>query len=179
MPIIADVLLKYDTLCSFCDSFWNRAVLKYPQHFQCQSGCSTCCELQSITAIEAFRIFLVIKSDLSSFSSKNDLNYCVFLHNNKCKIYNFRPVICRTHGLLLKNSEHPCLQTCQLNFTNCQDPENSAILDWENLTMNLARINMAFCMLSGFPEMASERILLSDIASGNIPDKFNSIIASL
>jgi len=41
------------------------------------------------------------------------------------------------------------------------------------------KINMAFCTLAGFPELASQRILLSDITSGKIPDKLTFALSSL
>ena len=138
-----------------------------------------CCELETVSAIEAFKIIMHTGLDIRNCSSNNKPGHCIFLENNRCSIYSCRPVICRTHGLLLKSDENSCIQSCHYNFQGCQSSNQSSVLDWESLTMNLMKINMAFCTLAGFPELASERILLSDIASGNISEKLTKVLSSL
>lgn len=178
MPTISDVISRYDSICAFCDSFWNKAVIYNSGQIHCHIGCSDCCELETVSAIEAFKIIMHIGLNAHNYSS-TDYRYCTFLENNKCRIYSCRPVICRTHGLLLKSGENSCVQSCPCNFKDCKTSDHTCILDWESLTMNLMKINMAFCTLAGFPELASERILLSDIASGKIPDKLTLVLSSL
>ncbi len=179
MATLTNVISRYDLICSFCDSLWDKAVIYNQDKIQCHIGCSDCCELETVSAIEAFKIIMHIGPDAQSFQSANNTGYCTFLENNRCRIYSCRPVICRTHGLLLKNGEDSCIQSCPYNFHECEMPDQTCILDWESLTMNLMKINMAFCTLAGFPQLASERILLSDIASGKIPDELTSALSSL
>lgn len=178
MPTISDVISRYDSLCTFCDSLWNKAVTYNSDQIHCHIGCSKCCELETVSAIEAFKIIMYIGLNAQNHSS-TDPRYCTFLENSRCKIYSCRPVICRTHGLLLKSDKDSCIQSCPCNFQDYENSDHTCILDWESLTMNLMKINMAFCMLAGFPELASERILLSDIASGKIPDKLTLVLSSL
>lgn len=179
MSTLSDVISRYDSLCSYCDSLWNKAALSSPEHIHCKIGCSGCCELETVCVIEAIKIAMHLRSAYLEYSSAGVRNYCIFLENNKCNIYECRPVICRTHGLLLKSDEHSFIRSCLVNFQKWQNSDQSCILDWESLTMNLMRINMAFCILAGIPEYSSERIKLSDIASGNMPDKIKNVYSKL
>lgn len=179
MPTLANVISGYDSICTFCDSLWDKAVTYNPDQIKCHVGCSDCCELETVSAIEAFKIIMYIGTDAQAYQSDNNPGYCTFLENNRCKIYSCRPVICRTHGLLLRIGEDSCVQSCPYNFQGCENSDQTCILDWESLTMNLMKINMAFCTLAGFPELASERFLLSDITSGKIPDKLTFALSRL
>lgn len=179
MPTLKDVISRYDSICAFCDSLWDKAVIYNPDQIHCHAGCSDCCELETVSAIEAFKIIMHIGLNAQTCRSTNNPGCCTFLENNRCRIYSCRPVICRTHGLLLKSGEDSCIQSCPYNFQGCKNPDQTSILDWESLTINLMKINMAFCTLAGFPELASERFLLSDITSGKIPDKLTFALSSL
>ncbi len=179
MFTIADVISRYDSIVACCDALWNKAVIYNPDQIHCHIGCSKCCELETVSVIEALKIIMHIGLNTQSYSSVDKHGYCGFLGNNRCRIYSCRPVICRTHGLLLKSGEDLCIQSCPYNFQECKISEQTSILDWENLTMNLMKINLAFCTVAGFPELASERILLSDIASGKFPDKLTTALSSL
>lgn len=99
-----------------CGALWS----EHNKHMNCKDGCASCCQSFKIFPIE----FYAIKTALS----KTDVKYnkdasekeCVFLINNRCSIYNERPIICRTHGypLVRLNEEAEAYEVsfCELNF---------------------------------------------------------------
>lgn len=177
MPSISDVISRYTDLCKYCDSFWNSAAKKNPDSIKCKIGCCACCELQSVSAVEAFCIIDFLRQSRKSVihRSGNKDGFCIFLNNKTCGIYNCRPVICRTHGLLLSSNDEPIARSCILNYQNISIADCSIVLDWETIAMNLMKINMAFCIISGFQSLSDKRFLLSDVAAGIIPDEFNTV----
>lgn len=81
-------------------------------HSQCSKGCSACCYIDvSLTAIEAevigaaIGVIPTVPKDTCTIESKNFDQYrgrhlgkpCTFLSENRCTIYDHRPLSCRTH----------------------------------------------------------------------------------
>lgn len=136
---------------------------------QCAKGCAACCMLETVSPLEAFMIAEYLKSlpALERPPSPVDVNEapCVFLRDDVCTIYPARPMICRTHGLPLIYPEQQEIEVCQLNFVELDisaiDPQY--LLDAESITENLMRLNLAFCLLTGAPDRAGERIPLDHI----------------
>ncbi|MGZ3809289.1 MAG: YkgJ family cysteine cluster protein, partial [Bacteriovorax sp.] len=58
---------------------------------------------------------------------------CAFLYDDRCTIYEARPVICRTQGAPLFLQEENVLDYCPLNFKEGDPPKE----DW----LNLDRLN--------------------------------------
>lgn len=162
-----ELLKSYDNLCAYCDQFWKAVFLKYPGQISCRAGCSICCELQSVNALESF----VISRFLTAKIIKPADERCPFILDNLCGIYEARPIICRTHGLVFKTDECPqsISISCPYNFN---DPEielgPTDLLDIDKLSMNLAKLNYVFCTLIDKPEWITSHFLLKDIAD----DKF-------
>ncbi|NLE03079.1 MAG: hypothetical protein GX640_24680 [Fibrobacter sp.] len=179
MPAVHDIFTQYLKLCTYCDLFWKSVFSKYPEQFQCIEGCSSCCELQSVNALEAYSIGINLqKKRLSGSRLNSSQTTCVFLKSDHCEIYAYRPIICRTHGLLLSNSESPRISTCLKNFTNSSIViDLPYILNTDMLTTNLMKLNIAFCIVCGAKENASMRFNLSDIFSGNIPEFLKDAIS--
>ena len=176
-----DILAGYEKLRDYCDRFWKRVVDTYADQCACASGCGICCTLTSVTCLEA--------AIIADFSRKNKPppqhavpgaatpgpeGSCPFLMDNRCSIYPARPLICRTHGLLLRNVNirERIMPSCPYNFatTELADIDDSFALDSEKISINLARLNAAYCMLLGDKNKATGRIKLSDLAAGSLPD---------
>jgi len=180
MSSFKEVIDQYKKLCGYCDGFWKRVFEKFPAEFACTPGCSTCCELQSVNLLEAF----VIADHCSRGSSRDRKGLgissapprpdsaCPFLADNRCRIYPARPIICRTHGLLLKSKDFRdrIAVSCPFNFTTIDHAtiNDADALDVDTVTTGLAKLNAAFCMLLGNIKKVSERITLRDLASGKI-----------
>lgn len=128
---------------------------------QCQSGCSRCCLVDlSVFQIEADTIRAWFSS--LTFAEQDELrkqwktplqkglNFhneevgaCPFLRNDRCTIYEVRPLICRSQGLPLKFSfdEQEGVDACPLNF-NGTELELSNCLDLDKLNQILAQLEL-------------------------------------
>ncbi|MBN2036648.1 MAG: YkgJ family cysteine cluster protein [Chitinispirillaceae bacterium] len=174
----AGVLARYQELVRWCDAFWAEAVKRFPKEIACREGCCSCCNLSSVNYLEAIviarfyrRIPLQVRSSYKQTVKVMAEDACPFLCNGKCRVYSVRPIICRTHGLLLGavSSRGTVLSSCAMNFTGVDHriKDRLPVLDIEKTTENLAKLNTVFCMLLGDATKAAERVSLADLASGN------------
>lgn len=177
MPTIQHVLDNYQELCRFCNSTWSKVQKHYPKELQCRKGCCDCCELESVSALEASIIWDYLNRQsftLEEPSSIADKDQCPLLSNGLCAIYPVRPLICRSHGLPIRsiNLTDNAIDCCPLNFPEgaLQNIDPAFMLDVDMITDNLMRLNMAFCMLLGDNALSSERFSLKDIAVNKIPE---------
>lgn len=134
--------------------FFSKVFDKYPNSFSCKEGCSKCCYVDlSVFEIEAANIvswFFLLpisrQNELKNIWRQQELelgenanqepNYaCAFLVNEKCSVYEARPLICRTQGAPLFFQEVNKVDICPLNF---QDEELPLKEDW----LSVDRINM-------------------------------------
>lgn len=135
-----------DTLHDNATGFFNKVQEKYKSDMLCSAGCSKCCYTDiSVFEVESEKITawfeslaLDFKDQLKNlWSQKNDNNACAFLYDNKCTIYEVRPLICRTQGAPLYLSTENILDYCPLNFTH-HEPEKSYWLNLERLNTMLS-----------------------------------------
>jgi hypothetical protein len=161
---IDQICVQYDTLCHYCDEVFETTSAALKAHMQCGKGCASCCILETVNPLEAYMLERFLEEHpIPAFQNSEDT--CVFLQENLCSIYPVRPIICRTHGLPLLYPERGDIEVCPLNFTDFDlgTLESTSFLDAERLTDNLMRLNLAFCMLTGQPDRADERIDLKSI----------------
>ncbi len=106
--------------------------------------------------------------------ARGELVSCPLLVNDRCSIYEARPLICRTQGLpLLLEAEDGGLEVdfCPLNFTGAGavddlDEDHLAPLDALNLRLSL--LNLEHCRETGLGDEASgERVRMADIILKN------------
>ncbi|MDR0364003.1 MAG: YkgJ family cysteine cluster protein [Bacteroidales bacterium] len=98
-------------------------------YMQCKKEHDACCEDFNIFPIE----YLCIADDLNYKFYTPDNEKCIFLKVRSCTIYQYRPLICRTHELPLirynEEGDERNLYFCELNFRNV----DSKIFTFENL----------------------------------------------
>ena len=161
-------LAAYRALLAKLDSHAKRLLARYRGHIACSEGCAGCCSLSSVFAVEACAMVLstgrlpakkrwalfdraALKTDASGEAAR-----CLFLLDDRCLLYDARPVICRTHGypLLVEGR----VDYCPKNFTILRTIESSFILDLGALNTALAGINIAFLKENKDPRFSRERI---------------------
>jgi uncharacterized protein len=131
----------------------------------CKKKCCFCCMNTTVLPIEFFSILSKIK--LSGKKPELTNESCAFLKNSLCQIYPIRPLICRTHGLLLAygKDDDPLAKDvtfCELNFTkSIPKLTEKNVLDMDELNIELVRLNEKF--LKSYDGDLPERMELSDI----------------
>ncbi|MDR2729161.1 MAG: YkgJ family cysteine cluster protein [Chitinispirillales bacterium] len=170
MDQLQTVVGNYYKLCGFCDQLWSRVRQAYPNEITCKKGCGICCELKSVSQIEAHVISLYLQENNGGSNKKTvpeTAEKCPFLCEDACLIYNARPLICRTHGLVLRSAEfhQTHAASCPYNFPSFGPNELSDefTLDIDMITKNLMRLNLAYCMCKGIQDDARNRVLLVDL----------------
>lgn len=150
------VLNLYQKVSSFEASLPN----EHKVLSQCKSGCARCCYADlSVFEVEAQNIrnwFSILPQNEKSLlrekwsvPQKEALTFqneqqksCVFLHDEKCSIYEARPLICRTQGLPLKfkDNNDVYIDICPLNDSILQVSEEPDVLNLELVNLILSQI---------------------------------------
>ncbi len=114
----------------------------------CRRGCSSCCILGSVNALEAWHLRGAFEAlppeerEIVRRRADSDEDRCVFLHREACLIYADRPVICRTHGLPILVEGR--VDHCPKNFTGVDAIDPSLVLNLETLNLKLTAVNLLF-----------------------------------
>lgn len=130
------------TLQENASGFFDKIATKYSSSMKCAEGCSKCCFTDiTIFEVEANRIkewFQTLGPDEQDrlkklWATPVTEGACAFLYNDRCSIYEARPIICRTQGAPLFIQADNVLDYCPLNFKDGDPPKE----DW----LNLDRLN--------------------------------------
>lgn len=158
-------LAKYTIFLNSVENILQKYFEEQKEYIKCSAGCSYCCESGSFPASEIEYSFVKegfnkldkdtkkkirIKS-LNLYEKRYihlqkgrdifDFTYqCPFLENKNCLVYEYRPVICRIHGLItceyskesaeLQKANMPCCTPIGLNYAEVWD-DNLKIISTE------------------------------------------------
>jgi Fe-S-cluster containining protein len=131
-----------ETLQENASGFFEKIMTKYSADMKCAEGCSKCCYTDiSIFKVESERLLAWFNSQSSEtklelqtlWKQPVEKGACTFLYNDRCSVYEARPVICRTQGAPLYLASENSLDYCPLNFEQGDPPKE----DW----LNLERLN--------------------------------------
>lgn len=131
-----------ETLQANASQFFDKVFAKNKANMVCSSGCSKCCYTDiSIFDVEAdlIRDWFKQKSEEEKTSLRNlwaqkvNSGACQFLYEEKCSVYEVRPIICRTQGVPLHLQSEGVVDCCPLNFKDVEPAKE----DW----LNLDRLN--------------------------------------
>ena len=171
--------MKYQQLIAAVDQLTAQLNERYKAHLQCRAGCSGCCHHHlSIFPVEAAAVKIAIQAlpqdtkniiqqqanDILEQEAKGNPVACPLLVDDKCSIYDSRPIICRTQGLpLLYEAEDGNLEVdfCPLNFTaeNATEAlEENHLVPLDALNLKLSIINLEFCQANGIPAQERSKI---------------------
>src|SRR5215470_9887217 len=149
---------------------------RYSKHLVCRAGCSGCCHhhlsVFAVEAEEAGAAFEVLPAPLREQVEKQAREVikheaqglpivCPMLVDDRCSIYQSRPLICRTQGLpLLMEAEdgEQEVDFCPLNFTEAgavDDLDEDHLVPLDVLNLRLALVNLEYCRATGLGDEAS------------------------
>jgi Fe-S-cluster containining protein len=165
-------------LLGLVDALTATLSARYSKHLVCRAGCSGCCHHHlSVFAVEAAALRETIaelspevRERIAEQSRKVDERElrgeavaCPLLVDDRCAVYQSRPLICRTQGLpLLLEAEDGTQEVdfCPLNFTApdaVNDLEENQLVPLDALNLKLAVVNIQYCQENGIERADSGR----------------------
>ncbi len=149
-------LKNYHRLIDQVDNVCRRIQEGYAGQITCEKGCAgNCCRIHlSVFPIEAISLALALKK-LSREMVRhirqkarhtNSFGPCPLLEEGACLMYASRLIICRTHGLPMRNEYrgHRFIGFCQKNFRKLDPIPDDAVIDLDRLNNHLAVVNQLF-----------------------------------
>lgn len=149
--ITLEDLKKYEAYLKYLNEKLGKFFQEQSPYIFCKEGCSHCCESGEYPLSEVEFAYLnlgartlplevfqqidknieQIKAEKLNFQGEKFLHQCPFLINKRCSLYNFRPIICRSHGLAFFSKENkimvPDCVDKGLNYSNVYDTERRTI----------------------------------------------------
>jgi len=175
----------YEQLMVQTDELTKALAARYTKHLVCRAGCSGCCQHHlSVFPVEAAHIKAAIATLPDELRARIEQQAhavnereaqgrpvaCPLLVDERCAIYEARPLICRTQGLpLLLEAEdgEQEVDFCPLNFTApdaVDDLDEQHLVPLDELNLKLALVNLHHCRTQGIPNAQSgQRQRMSDI----------------
>ena len=103
------MLNKYKNFLKDFDNKLSIFFKSHKQYIRCSCGCSECCEkgdypISNLELEYLMQGFIKLDNNIKKQVQENIKNIrrgekCPFLLNQKCSVYEFRPIICRVHGI--------------------------------------------------------------------------------
>lgn len=155
---------RYQELISKVEAFFSRVQSRYGNAMQCKAGCTACCHVRlSVTALEAsvIREGLAglpdeVRARLAHRAKQGAPGVCPALEaDGRCAIYAWRPLVCRSHGVPIRQREpdgSASVSACEKNFEGGATlPEVSpdCVLDQVTLSTMLGALDAAYADTRG------------------------------
>lgn len=166
-------LANYLSLLQRIDQLCEKITGQFAALITCRAGCSSCCRHLTLFPVEAANLARGIerlpeetKAVLAGRSRWPESSPCPLLQDDRCTVYPFRPVICRTHGLpLLAEIEGVrTVDCCPENFSGAESLPGSAVINLETLNSALVAINALFVAHNADERFTGrERFTIADI----------------
>lgn len=154
------------------DDHFAAAQRRTPAAFSCRAGCSSCCVAFTVAKVEADRMRATLegiaardpalRERIRAQGRTADRAACALLVDDRCSVYDERPIICRSHGLPVRatledGSTHTSV--CALNFVDTPPPPASVL--------SLDAVNAPLSVIARMWDDHSDRIAIADLASGD------------
>lgn len=166
---------RYRELAAKADAFFARVEQRHGDQMLCGSGCFDCCLVElSVTSVEAAVIGETLatlpaadRARLAERAARHQRNRCAALDDDgRCAIYAGRPLVCRSHGVPIRQRGprgEAVVDTCFRNFAehgaSAADPD--CVLDQATLSTILLAIDSAHAAETG--GTAGTRIAIADL----------------
>ncbi len=149
-----DMMLNYLNFVDKVDGLCRTIEKEYVENIACRRGCDGCCRHISLFPVEAVNLaqglLRLPEKDAIQIREKaraaSPDGPCPLLEDGACRLYAFRPIICRTHGLPILTREfgNPTIDFCTKNFREIESLPGRAVIDLDLLNTSLAAINALF-----------------------------------
>jgi Fe-S-cluster containining protein len=185
-----EAFLHYKKLLQDIELLTTNLYEQFSKEITCHLGCTSCCYQQlSLSQVEADFVSKAIKklpkesqegllSRAKAINPESEIpQACPMLDGIACSIYEFRPVICRTHGFPITfkdDNEEIILDVCPLNFSEEGDAVELNLtdtIDIDRLNLRLAAINYSYSQEKLKDNKKSgERVQISEIIISALTD---------
>ena len=147
-----DDIRKYELYLQFLEKKLKSFFEEQAPYIYCKEGCSYCCEkgeypfseiefaylMMGVRTLDAATVQVIENNILELKKQKESANpdkpfmhQCPFLVNKRCSLYNFRGIICRSHGLAFFSRKGklmvPACVDLGLNYSSVYDFDNGTI----------------------------------------------------
>jgi len=167
----ADARAALVTLRRRVEDHFAAAQARSPGAMQCRSGCADCCRARfGVFGVEAERIASALselahrdpelRARVRAQADDPDHDACALLVDDRCSVYDARPMICRSHGLAVRVRDEAGerIEGCPLNYRDAPAPAASVL--------ELAAVEAPLSVIARMFEPAAERIDLATLARG-------------
>lgn len=146
-------LANYYALRDRVDAFARRVTEGFATSLACRAGCDSCCRHLTLFPVEAYALAAALRllpegeqAMIRARAQAATPAACPLLVDGVCRLYDARPLICRTHGLplLVLAADSKSVDYCPLNFTTVASLPGWAVLDLEQLNGALIAVNALF-----------------------------------
>ncbi|WP_373046422.1 YkgJ family cysteine cluster protein [Vulgatibacter sp.] len=184
-----DELNEYRAAVARVEAFAAGIAGRRSADMACRAGCDACCQVElEVAPVEAAAVAAHLASlpaaqrdAIAATAEARQAGRCVMLGDDgRCRIYEARPLVCRTQGLPLRYppgfvpagavgldlGEKGQATWCPLNFTE-RLPEGADVLDAELVDRLLAVVNHRWCAQRGLDPLA--RFALAELARSEAP----------
>ncbi len=144
--------MNYQTFLESFDKKLEAYFDKYNGYIFCEKGCSYCCEQGDypMSQLELEYLMLGYSSINDETKQKVQQNIkniqkggkCPFLIDKSCSVYNYRPIVCRVHGLCYKGIHSVVLPECAINGKNFAKSYKNGYVQIEPIKENLDTPNV-------------------------------------
>lgn len=161
MPLTAPEKERYQDLIRLLDQEFLRIKAEHGSRIRCRPGCAECCLRFSVLPLEAAVLREAVETmaeEIQSLIRNQAVNQespsCPLLVDERCSAYDFRPVICRTHGLPLAYIDEELqiieVSACPINFDRDALFTEEDLLPMDRYNRRLAELNSSFCRERNF-----------------------------
>ena len=164
-------LTPYRELVSDVDRHLNRIQHRYAGHIACHMGCACGCRNLSISFMEALSLANAVQDLPRETAAKIKMRAaavsfweCPLLEERACRLYPFRPMICRTHGFPLQTifNGRSSIGHCRHNFKNISSIPEDAVIDLDKINRMLRAINTSVMDKSAHVMPLPDRLTISE-----------------
>lgn len=118
----------------------------------CRPGCASCCTAFRVLPLEAALLRRAM-SDREAIPAMVGDDHCRLLFEERCLVYEQRPIICRTQGLPNAYIDETAgkieVSACPLNFAEDYQLVHEDLLFLDRFNSRLAELNRRYCRSAG------------------------------